>query len=133
MKKKLYIGCSLTQAPEEFKNAIEKLKNELRKDYEILDFVGLVNGTPKDVFEHDTYCVKSCDLFIADCTYPAIGLGYELGVAIMLDKPILAIAHKDAKVTRLVLGVTNPNYSFYRYDKLSEVVPLIKKIIVNIK
>src|SRR3989344_928411 len=112
MKKKIYVGCSLTHAPDEFKTAIELLKKHLSQKYEILEFVGLVKGTAKDVFEWDTKCVKECDMFLADCTHPGIGLGYELGVAVEKNKPILAVAHKDAKVSRVILGVTAKNYTF---------------------
>lgn len=127
--RKIYVGCSLTQASEEYKKLIEDFKNELRPFASILDFVGLTKGTPKDVFEWDTNCVKTCDLFIADCTYPSIGLGYELGVAIEMKKRILAIAQKDAIVTRLVLGITSPNFEFVRYKDISEIIPKAKELL----
>lgn len=126
--KKLYVGCSLTQAPEEFKTAVENLKNELRKDFEILDFIGLTAGTPTDVYKWDIHeCVAKCDVFIAICDLPAIGLGYELAVAVEhLGKPTLALAQKDAKVTRLVLGIDKPNYTLTRYKTMEEIPQLIK-------
>ncbi len=130
--KKIYFGCSLTHASQEFKDSIESLKNILRKEYQILDFVGLVKGTPRDVFLWDTKCVKDCDLFVADFTYPAIGVGYELGIALEHNKPILAVAHKDAKVTRIVLGVDHPKYTFVRYSDIKEVISLIKEKIKNL-
>jgi len=130
--KKIYIGCSLTHAPEEFKTAIELLKSHLRKKYKILEFIGLINDTPQDVFEHDTECVKTCDLFVADCSHPGIGLGYELGVALEMNKPTLAVAQKDAKVTRLMLGVTKENFTFARYDDILDVVHLIEEKIKHL-
>ena len=40
--------------------------------------------------------MAKCDVFIAISDFPAIGLGYELGVAVeKLQKPTLALAHKD--------------------------------------
>lgn len=132
-KLKIYLGCSLTQASDEFKTGIEDLKNKLRKNYEILDFLGLVNGTPTDVFLHDTKCIKTCDVFVAICTYPAIGLGYELGAAIYEHKPILALAQDQAKVTRMVLGINSPGYEFSRYNNLQEIPGLLKKFIIKNK
>jgi len=128
MTKKIYVGCALTQAPDDFKQSIENFKNELRPFSTILDFVGLVNGTAKDVFEWDTNCVKSCDIFIADCTFQGIGLGYELGIALESQKNVLAIAHEDATVSRLVLGVTSPKYQFIRYKNVIEVLPRVKEL-----
>lgn len=131
---KIYIGCSLTYASEEFKQEIEELKNILRKDYEILDFVWLVDWTCTDVYNWDTNCVKSCDLMIAECSYPSIGLWYELWLWNSLKKPIFAIAKKDAKVTRLVQWINSLNYTFIRYNEhLSEILPLLEKKIEEIK
>ncbi|HCC22713.1 TPA: hypothetical protein DF272_00870 [Candidatus Falkowbacteria bacterium] len=122
---KLYVGCSLTQAPSEFRAQVESFKNSLRADYDILDFVGLVAGTDTDVFLHDTDCVRSCDLFVAICDYPAIGLGYELGVALEMGKPVIALARHAACVSRLVLGINKPNFHFYRYTELFETLSVI--------
>ena len=126
-KFKLYIGCSLTQAPEDFKSSVEDLKDKLKAQFEVLDFIGLVNGTPTDVYHHDVQtCVGTCDLFVAICDLPAIGLGYELGTAIeRFKKPVLAVAHKNAHVSRLVIGIDAPNYEFMRYNELSEVFDLV--------
>src|SRR5436305_766185 len=105
--KKIYVGCSLTHSPDEFRDAIDLLKKKLAEKYEVLEFLGLIKGTAQEVFDWDTKCVRGCDLFLADCTYPALGLGYEIGVALENNKPTIAIAGKEAKVTRLLLGVTN--------------------------
>lgn len=131
--KKIYVGCSLTHAPKEFIAAIDELKNELRKSYEILEFIGLVGGTERDVFVNDTNMVKACDLFLAECSFPAIGLGYELGTALALNKPVLAIAKNDAKVTRLVLGVDHPLYTFLRYGSISEIVKAVEEKIKTLQ
>ncbi len=129
--KKIYVGCALTQAPEEFRNAIESFKLTLREEYEVLDFVDLSvqEVTFQHIFDWDTNCVKTCDLFIADCTYPAIGLGYELGVALESKKKVLAIAEEDAKISRLVLGVTSPKFEFMRYKDIKEIIPKIKELL----
>ncbi|MDO8591902.1 MAG: hypothetical protein Q7R60_03215 [bacterium] len=128
-KKRLYIGCALTEAPQDFKNAVEQLKKGLRAEgYEVFDFVGLIAGTPVDVFNWDIgHCVKDCEALIAICDYPSIGLGYELAEAVRLKKPILALAHRDSRVTRLVLGAAEvlPSFSFQRYDELKGVLPVI--------
>lgn len=118
---KIYVGCSLTHAPDDYKTNVEAMKDGLRAEHEILDFVGLVAGTTEEVFRHDTWCVSTADLFIAECSYPSIGLGYELGLALTLDKHILVLAHEDAKVTRLVLGITHPKCTIARYRDWNDI------------
>ncbi len=126
-KTKLYIGCALTDAPEDFKKDVEELKSVLKgKDYEVFDFLGLVAGTPKGVYEWDIdHCIKHCDAFIAICDHPGLGLGFELGVATELDKPVLALAQKDAKISRLIMGAAEAEekFSFIRYKSLGDDAP----------
>jgi nucleoside 2-deoxyribosyltransferase len=134
MKTKLYIGCSLTHASEEFKTSVENLKDILRtQGYEVFDFVGLVNGTAKDVYEWDiNHCIKDCDAFIGICDFPSIGLGWEANQAIRLGKPALGVAHKDAHVTRLILGAAEvePDFGFERYEDLvKDVPPMVERLI----
>ncbi len=121
----------MTEAPKTFKNNVEKLKKSLRAEgYEVFDFLGLVADTPADVYRWDIgHCVKDCDGLIGICDYPSIGLGYELNEALRLKKPVLALAHNDSRVTRLVLGAAEiePNFRFERYDDLKLVLPLINK------
>jgi len=138
---KLYIGCSLTHATEDFRKEVDALKNNLRLDYEILDFfssiddngslIQPVSSSDEDVYMWDIHaCVKNCDVFIAIVDQPSIGLGYELGTAIeKLSKPTLALAHKDTRVTRLVLGINHPNYKLARYTSITEIPSLIKQFI----
>jgi hypothetical protein len=134
-KIKLYIGCSLTQAPEDFKASVEQLKATLRDKYEVLDFIGLVAGTPTDVYHWDVQkCVAQCDLFVAICDYPAIGLGYELGTAIeRFHKPVLVVAHEDVTLTRLVIGIDAPDFSLKRYQSLTQVAGFIEDKLTTMK
>jgi len=128
VKKKLYVGCGLTQAPEEFKNQVEELKNRLREDWEVMEFLGLVAGNEADVYQRDIVDnVGGCDVFLGVCDEPSIGLGYELRESIVLGKPTLGVAHVDSKVTRLILGAPtfNPNFNFRRYEDMVEDVPAI--------
>ncbi len=132
---KLYVGCALNYAPEEFRQRVEALKNILRKDYDVLEFVGLVKGTPRDVYVHDIHeCVGECDAFVAICDYPSIGLGYELGAAIeKFRKPTLALAKEDVKVTRMLQGIEEPYYTFMRYNNDAEIPTLVKDFLEKLR
>ena len=125
---KLYVGCSLTKAPQEFIQRVEDIKTALRTNHEVMDFVGLVNGADNDVYRGDIHKnIADCEAFIAICDLPAIGLGYELGVAVeKLQKPVLAVAHIDAKVSRLVKGIDQSNFEFKRYTDTAELIEIIE-------
>jgi nucleoside 2-deoxyribosyltransferase len=123
-KKKLYVGCSLSHAPNEFIQHVMALKDQLREHFEVLDFVGRDAGTSKEVFETDTNQVKNCDCFLAICDLPSLGLGYEVALALELGKPTLAVAHKDAEVSRMILGINKPSFVFKRYENISDIFSL---------
>ncbi len=126
--KKIYIACALTYAPEDFIEQVNKLKDNLRKEYEVLNFIGLKNGTAKDVYEHDIKCVLMSDIVVAICDYPAIGLGYELSLALeKYSKPTLALVHKDIKLSRLVEGINHPMFTLKKYDSADEISGFIKE------
>lgn len=131
--KKIYIGCSLTHAPEEFKNAIEELKVTLRKMYDVMDFVGLEKGTPQSVFESDKDNVIQCDLFIAECSHPSLGLGFEIATAYFHNKPTLILARNDAKVSRMILGISHQLFTFARYAECSEIIEWIEHTILTLQ
>lgn len=129
--KKLYIGCSLTYAPEDFRNSVEELREQLRDKFEILDFIGLNAGTAGDVYRWDIEkCVKSADAMLAIVDYPSIGLGWELAIATNRNIPVLAAAHEESKVTRLLVGAAeeHDNLEFVRYKDINEVVGKLKNI-----
>lgn len=134
MKKKLYIGCALTNLPDDKRVSllamIAEIKKELGKSFEILEFAGVDDLktskplTPTQVysFDIDERLMKT-DYFLAICDFPALGLGYELGTAIeKMGIPVLAVAHENAKVSRSIIGVTRPNYYFFRYNSPGEIV-----------
>ncbi len=120
-KVKVYVGCSLTHAPAEFRQAVEDLKIKLREICEVLEFKGLSDDhLPNDVYRHDILgCVCECELLVAICDYPSLGLGWEM--AVQSEKramPVLAVAHLSSKVSKLVLDPQLPGYEFHRYINL---------------
>lgn len=132
-KLKLYIGCSLTHAPQPFRAAVADLKDKLRAKYDVFDFLGMEKGTAADVYTWDIgRCVATCDLFVAICDHTSLGLGYEIGTAVeRFHKPVLAVAGKHTHLSRLIVGIDAPNYSLQRYGEFSEIAGLIDTFAAN--
>jgi len=132
MKKKLYIGCALTNIPNDKRDAIlemiTKIRKELKKDFEILEFWSATHewsvGTPKDIYKYDIKdCIMKTDCMLSICDYPSLGLGYEIATAVeKMGIPVLAVAHKDSTVTRLIRGIDHPNFHFMYYDSVEDIV-----------
>ena len=61
-----------------------------------------------DIFIHDrdVAWLKSCDIMIADVTVPSLGVGYEIALAIQLQKPILCLNNiqKNTNLSAMISG-----------------------------
>lgn len=127
---RVYVGCSLTSASEALVREVREFKVTLQNQgFEVLDFLGLSAGTPRDVWNWDiAQCVMSCHMMVAVCDEPSIGLGVELGTMLMhRQAPVIAVAKPKSKVTRLILDPHVPGRStFTRQEKLTDLLPLIE-------
>jgi|694.fasta_scaffold08733_14 nucleoside 2-deoxyribosyltransferase len=132
---KVYLGCSLTNSPDSFRKEIVELKKLLQEKYTLLEFfsdpLSIKNQSSeieycRQIYEFDKNCVESCDLFVAEISYPSLGEGMELAFAITNNKPILAIAKPDAQVSRMVIGITHPDFKLLRYSSLSEILEAVE-------
>ena len=123
---KVYVGCGLTLAPDGFRRQVEDLKVRLGGICEVLSFLNFyANHSPHEVYKWDIHrCVAGCDLLLAICDEPSIGLGYEMATQVEKHrKPVLAVAHTNSLVTALVLDPQQPGYEFRRYQNLLTDVP----------
>lgn len=131
LKNKIYVGCALTHASQDFRDSISIFKEWLRVNYEVLDFTGVLDGwtiLSTDIYTHDRHCVINSDLFIAECSYPSTGLGYEIATAIENNKKLLLIAHRDALVTRMILGIPEHKAKMVRYNNLDDIFPIVSQM-----
>ncbi|HEV7702624.1 MAG TPA: hypothetical protein VGO63_04255 [Candidatus Paceibacterota bacterium] len=134
MKKKLYIGCAITNLSEEKREAffdmISDIKNKLKDHFEIMEFLGVDDlatdkpFSPLEIYEHGiTKCVMEADCMLAMCDYPSLGLGYEIGTAVeKRGIPVLAMAREGSLITRLILGVNHKSFIFAYYNSADDIV-----------
>lgn len=69
---------------------------------------------------------NGCDLIIAEVSYPATGLGIELGWADMLKVPVVCIYKKDSKVSGSLKAVTN---TFLEYSDAGDLIAKVAQAI----
>lgn len=125
-KRRLYFSCALSGLPEDHRQAMIEVRSTLQPHFEVMEFCD-ASTPPAEIFHHDiNVCVAGCDLVVAMCDYPSVGLGYEMGTALELHgKPVLALAAIDARVSSLVLGIPHKNFSFRRYSDISNVRDMV--------
>lgn len=127
----LYVGCALTQASEEFRQAVAELKIVLRGvGFEILEFFDLKAGTPTEVTRHDLEQVENSDLMVGIADQPSLGLGAELMYRVRVcRKPTLVLAHADYRLSRFIEGMTilSPSLEIHHYRSWAEIPEIIRR------
>ncbi len=133
--KTVYVGMGLTLAPVEFREDFQnELKTALRRisEVEVMDFIGLTEGTEVDVYNHDRQSAESADLCVFIADHPSIGLGLEIAFRVEVNKPFVVFAHTEAKVTRMLLGLCEKHQTpLIRYQTVSDIVAAVETKLVD--
>lgn len=138
MKKlKIYVGCALKFAPEEFRQEIELFKQVLKEriNCEILEFLVDEKATDEDVYHNDiSHCVASADVIIAELSYASTGLGYEIATAIELhNKPVIGLVSMDRPSPSRLITRIPKNFTLDIYMNLSNMISLVEKRLTEIQ
>ncbi len=88
----------------------------------------LPHETPSSNHTREFYA--ELDLIIAEVSYPATGLGIELGWAFDSKVPIVCIYQKDKHYSGSLHAITE---HFYEYSNSAELIEIIQKIITDTK
>lgn len=85
------------------------------------------------IFERDMNWIKESDAVIAEVTTPSLGVGYELGQAQALQKPILCLyRHIDGK--RLSAMISGNSYiETAVYSNIDNAAQIIRHFLSNVK
>lgn len=85
------------------------------------------------IYQRDMEWLESADALIAEVTTPSLGVGYELGVAEKLDKPILCLFDESKNNHRLSAMITgNSNLLTFRYQSLTQAREKIKEFLSSV-
>jgi hypothetical protein len=92
-----------------YHDMIEYLKtfgNVLTEHIGRLDLVDEREMPPCQIHDRDLTWLKSSDVIIAEVTTPSLGVGYELGRAVEMGKPILCLFRQtdDKRLSGMISG-----------------------------
>lgn len=72
-----------------------------------------------EIYRRDMEWLNSADAVIAEVTTPSLGVGYELGVAEKLNKPVLCLFNEETQNHRLsAMLLGNSSFFNFRYKTL---------------
>lgn len=111
----IYFACSITGG-REFESVYQAIVRALTEEgHEVPTAhlaesgVGAVEAVihPDEVYERDVAWIRACDVLIAEVSVPSHGVGYEIGFALGLGKPVLALYQEERRVSKMISG--NPD------------------------
>lgn len=82
----------------------------------------------RKIYAQDTAWLKECDLLIAECTVPSIGVGYELAYAEKLNKPCF-VFYRRSQVHLSAMIKGDPYYTVIPYETKEEILSKISEIL----
>ena len=86
-----------------------------------LNQTGEENRSDKEIYQRDLEWLESADAVIAEVTNPSLGVGYELGIAEKLGKPVLCLfddADHHCNLSAMISG--NQKITTFHYTSLDQ-------------
>ena len=86
-----------------------------------LEQTGEQNLSDKEIYQRDLEWLESADAVIAEVTNPSLGVGYELGIAEKLGKPVLCLfddADHHCNLSAMISG--NHKITTFHYTSLDQ-------------
>ena len=126
----IYFACSITGG-REFEADYQELVAALTADGHEIPTSHLAQSdvmenerklTPQDVYERDVNWIKNCDTLIAEVSVPSHGVGYEIGLALKIGKPVLCLYQKDRRVSKMITGNSDPKLGIQEYTHIKEAI-----------
>ena len=80
------------------------------------------------IYGQDTAWIRECDLLIAECTCPSLGVGYELAYAEKLEKPCFVFYNKEkCSLSAMIKG--DEYYEVFPYSDEEELMGLLDRVL----
>ena len=126
----IYFACSITGG-REFEADYQEIVAALTADGHEIPTSHLAQSdvmenerklTPQAVYERDVNWIKNCDLLIAEVSVPSHGVGYEIGFALSIGKPVLVLYQKNRRVSKMITGNSDPKLSIQAYTDIKEAI-----------
>jgi len=73
---------------------------------------------PRDIYNRDVNWIRESDLLVAEVSTPSHGVGYEIGYALNLDKPVLSLYQKGVVLSKMISGNPHPLLTVMEYQDM---------------
>lgn len=87
--------------------------------------------TPQEIHDEDKQGVEKADLVIAEVSQPSLGVGMEIGYAVMMGKPTYAIYAKEREATMSMMIMGNDKLKRHAYNDITELGAVLEIILTE--
>lgn len=87
--------------------------------------------TDNDIYERDMAWIREADIIIAEVSTPSLGVGYELGQAESMNKPIYCLYRKTEGKRLSAMLAGNSKLQINEYSSLQDVKKIFETIFKN--
>jgi nucleoside 2-deoxyribosyltransferase len=135
----IYFACSITGG-RDFESIYQVITRALTEDNHKVPTAHLAETgvttleaaiAPADVYARDVNWIRASDVLIAEVSAPSHGVGYEIGFALGLGKPVLALYKEGRKVSKMISGNPDPNLSVQAYRTPEDAVAVIREFLAD--
>lgn len=133
--KKIYFSGSIRGGRTD-QSLYAELIDHMKKNHIVLtEHIGYQNAaspmSDEDIYTRDINWLKQCDLVIAECTTPSLGVGYELAYGEQLKKPVYILCREDANLSAMLQG--NPYFHLFFYERVEQIYTYLDEILEPVK
>jgi nucleoside 2-deoxyribosyltransferase len=124
----IYFACSITGGRKDEKIYQEIVKELISAGHNVLTaeladpliIHDEKSVDPRDVYLRDTEWIQQCNILIAEISTPSHGVGYEIGYALNLGKPVICLYKIGTRISKMILGNLDENLTIISYQKIED-------------
>jgi len=136
----IYFACSITGG-REFEDVYQDLIRALLSDGHAIPTAYLADSgvtaleakvSPEEVYNRDVAWIEATSALIAEVSVPSHGVGYEVGYALQVGKPVLCLAQEGRRVSKMITGNPHPRLTSLSYRDSAEAVRLAREFLAKL-
>ena len=133
----IYFACSITGG-REFEPVYRLIRAALLSDGHVVPTAHLADSNvkmfegqvdPREIFERDTAWIRGCQVLVAEVSTPSHGVGYEVGYALSLGKPVLCLFREGQPISKMLSGNSHPGFTIKDYRDPEEAPVIIRSFL----
>ena len=138
---KIYFACSISGGRKDEKayqylvGVLEELGLDVPTAHIAETGIEVIDGQedPFDIYQRDVTWIEESDLLVAEVSTPSHGVGYEIGYALALGKPVLCLYNQQVEVSKMITGNPHPSLTVKSYLDLEEAEVTLRSYLSEIQ